>query len=53
VTLDEGVERPSVAVPSLADEVHVAEFPVCERPPVRRLTFGLTRGRGGWLHGAS
>ena len=49
--LDERVERPSVAVLCLADEVHVAELPVCERPPVRRLTIGLTRRRGGWLHG--
>ena len=35
VTLDEGVERrmpPPFA--SLADEIHVAELPVCERPPV-------------------
>ena len=51
--LDERVERPSVAVSCLADEVHVTELPVCERPPVRRLTLGLTRRRGGWLHGPS
>ena len=49
--LDKGVERPSVAVLCLADEVHVAELPVCVKPSVRRLTIDLTRRRGGWLHG--
>lgn len=48
---DENVERPSVAVSCLADEIHVAELPVRNRPPQRRLLLGRTDGRGGWLHG--
>jgi biotin-[acetyl-CoA-carboxylase] ligase BirA-like protein len=48
---DENVERPSIAISCLADEVHVTEPSVHDRPPIRRLLLGRTDGRGGWLHG--
>jgi BirA family biotin operon repressor/biotin-[acetyl-CoA-carboxylase] ligase len=49
--LDEGVEGQSVAVRRLADEVHVAEPSVGERPAGRFLLLDQTGWRGGWLHG--
>ena len=49
--LDECVERPSVTASCLADEVHVAQFPIREDSPGGRFLLGLTGGRGGWLHG--
>ena len=49
--LDEGVERPSVAVRRLADEVHVAELSVGERQGRRFLLLDQTDWWGGWLHG--
>ena len=51
VALDERVERASVAVPRLRDQVHVAQLPVCLREQGQRLLLGLTHGRGGGLHG--
>ncbi len=48
---DENVERPSITCSCLADEVHVAEVSVHDRPPEWRLLLGRTDGRGGWLHG--
>src|SRR5918992_1515100 len=51
VALDERVERASVAVPRLRDQVHVAQLPVRLREQGQRLLLGLTHGRGGGLHG--
>jgi BirA family biotin operon repressor/biotin-[acetyl-CoA-carboxylase] ligase len=48
---DEYVECAPVTVARLADEIHVAQLPVRNQPPERRLLLGRTDGRGGWLHG--
>jgi BirA family transcriptional regulator, biotin operon repressor / biotin---[acetyl-CoA-carboxylase] ligase len=48
---DENVECAPVTVACLADEVHVAQLPVRDRPPKRLLLLDRTDGHGGWLHG--
>src|ERR671918_293621 len=52
IALDERVERASVAVPRLRDQIHVAQLPVRLREQGQRLLLGLTHGGGGGLHGA-
>jgi BirA family transcriptional regulator, biotin operon repressor / biotin---[acetyl-CoA-carboxylase] ligase len=51
VALDERVERASVAVSRLRDQIHVAQLPVRLREQGQRLLVGLTHGRGDGLHG--
>jgi BirA family transcriptional regulator, biotin operon repressor / biotin---[acetyl-CoA-carboxylase] ligase len=51
VALDERLERRSVSICGLCDEIHVAELSVGEPAPAEGALLGLTERRGGGLHG--